>query len=176
MWRTISRILLIKSFVLGALVLCVWARSYYVSDAIVVEAGGKSTRLAAANGVIIYRAAADGSNDATLNQFTRHYKTFDPNALLFELPNGPETIRGSGFSYSSKPMYEDGNGLIVLVTIPCWLFFILASSKAIFFSIRKMLFRASATSTETGWCAACQSEQPSNNRRCLQCGGVTATV
>src|SRR4051794_11449627 len=58
LFRVISKVLLIKSFLLGAAVLWLWVRSYSVADRIAVEVGAKSSSLTIANGLVIYKAEA----------------------------------------------------------------------------------------------------------------------
>jgi hypothetical protein len=171
--RSISNLLLVKSFIFGTIILCVWVRSYFVSDTLKVTVGQKSTSLAAADGLIVYRAAADGENEIRLEQMTRRYSREEPARVIAKLPGGGEDVR-FGFSYSKQAMWESGRGLVVTVTIPCWLFFILGSSKAIIWLSRRGVHKATAPALKYAWCARCQCEQPAEAAQCKRCGAAVA--
>lgn len=167
--KLISTILLVKSFVFGALVLGIWGRSYFVSDSISVHVGMKSTSITAADGLIVYRAAADGEDAIRLEQMTRKYITDEPKNVIAALPGGGSNV-SMGFSYDKRPMFETGQGLLITATIPCWLLFLLGSSKAIFWLARRRMSKAIAPVLENVWCVRCQCEQPAQEHQCVRCG------
>jgi hypothetical protein len=166
--RLLSRILLIKSFVLGAIVLVVWVRSYFVADVLIAQVGANATSLSAAGGMVVYRATADGSNDVRIEQLKRRYESKDPETVLSAIASEQSTL---GFSFSKRPRFEDGSGLVVTLVLPMWFFFLITSSKAIFWMMQRGANKATAPPTKFAWCVKCQCEQPCDANHCARCGG-----
>lgn len=168
--KTISSILLVKSFVFGSLILVVWVRSYFVADMLEARVGETSASLSSASGVIVYRAIATGSNEVDLRQMTREYRSEEPQSVLASLP----ADRTLGFSYHTQPLRASGAGLELTLTIPLWLFFLLGSSTAIIWSARRYFHHLAAPPEQFSWCVRCQCEQTRAASQCAECGSPVA--
>jgi hypothetical protein len=165
--RAISKLLLIKSIVLGLLVLGVWVRSYFVADTLAVNAGAKSASVACARGIVIYTATADGTNSISLPQMNREWWHEDPNYVLARSMPADDVVR---LGFSSVHSYNAMGGLSVTITVPLWFVFPLIASRAIFWLARRGADWYLRTPRSTGWCAVCQFDAPSVNNHCVRCG------
>ena len=100
LFRVIAKILLIKSFLLGAAVLWVWVRSYSVADRFAVEVGEKSSSIISANGLVIYRAEADGTDSLRLANVVTQYTQRDPELVVDTLPGDRLKIKQMPLAFS----------------------------------------------------------------------------
>ena len=168
--RVISKILLIKSFLLGAAVLWLWVRSYSVADRIAVEVGAKSSSITAANGLVIYKAEADGTNSLHLADAVTQHTVHDPELFVDMLPGDRMKLKRTGFSYTRDARSVDGGGLVITFVFPMWLLFLIMGGKAILWTTRKLVKIWLAEPKESGWCAMCQMDRASSGNLCRSCG------
>jgi hypothetical protein len=166
--RVISKLVLIKSIVLGLLVLGVWVRSYYVCDTFWVTSGAKSASLAWAQGILIYTATADGTDALSLARMTSLWTHDDPQRKLETSMPGANDVR-LGFS-STRTMPSTG-GVSLTLTVPLWFVFPLIASRALFWLARCGVNWYLKAPRSTGWCAICQCDALSVNNHCVRCGG-----
>ena len=170
LFRVISKILLVKSFLLGAAVLWVWVRSYSIADRIAVEVGSKSSSITAANGLVIYKAEADGTDSLRLANAVMQHTVHDPELFVDMLPGDRIKLKRTGFSYTRDARSTDGGGLVIILVFPMWLLFLLTGGKAVLWTTRKLVKIWLAEPKESGWCAMCQMDRASSGNLCLRCG------
>lgn len=167
-WNSISRLLLAKSFVLGALVLMLWVRSYFVADTVMVEVGGKSTALTSVNGTIVYRAVADGLDEVKIVQMRRRITHTEPNFAMAVLGGQIDVNRNFGFNFQRSA--SETAGLVIITTLPHWFCFMLVGGKALYWLVRRKARSTLKPGEATGWCAACQMDQVHRGGECISCG------
>lgn len=167
-WNLVSKLLLIKSFVLGALILGLWVRSHFVADTVTVEVGGKSTSLTSVKGTIVYRAVADGLDELKITRMRRTLTQTDPDFAMAVTAGSIDVDRNLGFNFQKR--VGDSAGLVMTTTFPHWFCFLLVSTKAIYWLIRRRAGTALKPREATGWCAACQMDQAYRNGQCVSCG------
>src|SRR5438552_1085839 len=175
--RAIRRIfrgfMAIKSVVIGALILIIWARSYFVADSIVRGDERQAINLISAAGRVMVRYLHDGQ-PTRLRASWRLERSSDPSDVLRSMPQADGAWGRLGFGFNKELFSEPQPGVRVDIVLPHWLMFLLAIPSAVLWVLRQLRSGPRQIGAFS-WCPKCCAQLSVSAQRCPRCGGPVAT-
>jgi hypothetical protein len=162
----------IKSVIIGVLILIVWVRSYFVSDAIIRGDSTQSIELVSASGRVLIQFVHDGQ-PTRLRASWRLESSREPRSVAIAMPLENDLRGKLGFGFSKERFTSPAPGMRVSIVLPHWVLFLLAIPSALLWLIRNSRLRP-RTGEAFVWCPRCLAEIRGSPSVCPRCRGPVA--